>query len=121
MKIKTEKLLLTGICFLFLFSFLSCKEKLITEESESAAPLSSKNLKASVILPGRTLAANCFQCHGTNGYAGELKIASMSASEITSKINYYRSQSPGAGIMNVHALAYTPSEIASIADFFSKQ
>jgi len=76
---------------------------------------------AATALPGRTLAANCFQCHGTNGVAGELKIAGERASEIISELNEMRAESPRRNIMNVHAQAYTPAEITLIADFFSKQ
>ncbi len=72
-------------------------------------------------IPGRTLAANCFQCHGTNGHAGELKIAGESASEIISELNEMKSKSPGRNIMNVHAQAYTQEEIKLIGEYFSKQ
>ncbi len=71
--------------------------------------------------PGRTLAANCFQCHGTDGYAGELKIAGESAAEIIAHLDAMRARSPRANIMNVHAAAYTPQEIALIADYFDQQ
>ena len=71
-------------------------------------------------IPGRSLAANCFQCHGTNGHAGELKIAGESASEIISELNEMKSKSPGRNIMNVHAQAYTAAEIKLIGKYFSK-
>ncbi len=71
--------------------------------------------------PGRAMAANCFQCHGTNGYASELKIAGESSSEIIGELNEMKFKSPGANIMNVHAQAYTTEEIKLIADYFSKQ
>ena len=71
--------------------------------------------------PGRTLAANCFQCHGTNGHAQEMGLAGESASEIISEMNEMKNGNPGANIMNVHARAYTDQEIKLIADFFSKQ
>jgi len=76
---------------------------------------------AAVALPGRALAANCFQCHGTDGIASELKIAGESVSEIVSELNEMRAEHPGRNIMNVHALAYTPAEITLIATYFSKQ
>jgi len=71
--------------------------------------------------PGRTLAANCFQCHGTDGFAGELKIAGQGAAEIIATLDQMRAQSPRANIMNVHAAAYTTQEIALIADYFDHQ
>ena len=77
--------------------------------------------QAQVAPAGRLLASNCFQCHGTNGVAGELKIAGESASEIISELNEMRAENPGRNIMNVHAQAYTPAEITLIADYFAKQ
>lgn len=71
--------------------------------------------------PGRALASNCFQCHGTDGHAGELKIAGESSSEIIGELNEMKYKNPGANIMNVHAQAYTSEEIKLIADYFSKQ
>lgn len=76
---------------------------------------------AATALPGRTLAANCFQCHGTDGYASELKIAGESRSEIVSELNEMRAENPRRNIMNVHASAYTPAEITLIADYFAAQ
>jgi len=97
----------------------------MTKENETNAALSTPStsvVKAvPVDLPGRTLAANCFQCHGTNGYAGELKIAGQSKSGIISKMNDMKSRNPRANIMNVHAQGYTAQEIDLIADFISKQ
>ena len=67
------------------------------------------------------LSDNCFQCHGTDGVAGELKIAGESSSEIVNHMNSFRARNPRSNIMNVHALAYTPAEITLIADYFSQQ
>jgi sulfide dehydrogenase cytochrome subunit len=100
---------------------LSCTKQL--EADKAAAPVATSADAATLPteLVARGLAANCFQCHGTNGYAGELKIASMGSSEIISKFNQFRSESPRANIMNVHAYGYTTDEIQLIADYFSKQ
>lgn len=101
-----------------------CYEAKPTEvEQSSSAPIVGPQLLSPAALidhPGRRLAANCFQCHGTDGYAGELKIATMGASEIIGKFDQYRASSPQGDIMNVHALAYTPEQIAAIADYFAK-
>jgi sulfide dehydrogenase cytochrome subunit len=102
----------------------SCKDELITKDMEntdanSEAPVS---LKAGAIdLPGRLLASNCFQCHGTNGYAGELKIGEQSASSIISDLNEMKTKDPRSNIMNLHARAYTTEEIKLIAEYISKQ
>jgi len=122
------KILKTSVLFatvLVTVSLFSCKKELMTKENETNAALSTPStsvVKAvPVDIPGRTLAANCFQCHGTNGYAGELKIAGQSKSGIISKMNDMKSRNPRANIMNVHAQGYTAQEIDLIADFISKQ
>lgn len=91
------------------------------EQSAPSAPPRALTAPALLAHPGRTLAANCFQCHGTDGYAGELKIAGESAAEIIAELEEMRAQSPRANIMNVHASAYTAQEIALIADYFDQQ
>lgn len=108
--------LLAASAFLY-----SCEKDFQQTEPVASVPVTTAGLSVNMNLPGRTLAANCFQCHGTNGYAGELKIATMSISEITNKMNQYASAPANGDIMNVHAMAYTPSEINLIADYFSKQ
>ncbi len=104
-------------------SVLSCKDEIVTEEkSESQSVAAEPFTKAGNIdLPGRLLASNCFQCHGTNGYAGELKIGEQSASSIISDMNEMRTKTPGSNIMNVHARAYTTEEIKLIANYISQQ
>jgi sulfide dehydrogenase cytochrome subunit len=70
--------------------------------------------------PGRTLAANCFQCHGTDGFGME-HLAGESASEIVDELMEMQHESARKDIMAVHAQAYTAEEINLIADYFSKQ
>jgi sulfide dehydrogenase cytochrome subunit len=104
--------------------FFSCQKNL-TESNEETTSLKDKetvaSLAATVDLPGRTLAANCFQCHGTNGYAGELKIAGIGPSELVSKFNKFKTENPRDNIMNLHAYAYTTEEIELMGQYFSKQ
>ena len=125
MKTKIFKPSVLFASALVTLSLFSCKKELVTTENETNAAISTSS--TSVVkavpgdLPGRTLAANCFQCHGTNGYAGELKIAGQSKSGIISKMNDMKSRNPRANIMNVHAQGYTAQEIDLIADFISKQ
>jgi cytochrome subunit of sulfide dehydrogenase len=94
-------------------------------ETESAAKKSEINtpqmLAATMDIPGRTLAANCFQCHGTNGYASELKIAGINGAALTSKFAEMKARGARDNIMNVHAYAYTPEEIQLMGTYFSKQ
>ena len=70
--------------------------------------------------PGRTLVANCFQCHGTDGYGME-HLAGKRAKSILEELDEMQFESARADIMNVHAQAYTPEELALIADYFAKQ
>jgi cytochrome subunit of sulfide dehydrogenase len=113
------------ILFLFSVFIFSCSKEIITDDGDKnpvSNTESASQLKAvSVDLPGRNLASNCFQCHGTNGYAGELKIAGQSSSGIVSKLNDMKTRDPKDNIMNVHARAYSAEEIKLIGDFFSKQ
>jgi len=110
------------LAVLSLFVF-SCKDELMVEEKDDSQPeVAALETKAGNIdLPGRLLASNCFQCHGTNGYAGELKIGEQSASSIISDMNEMRTKNPGSNIMNVHARAYTTEEIKLIANYISQQ
>jgi len=102
----------------------SCKDEVIQTDKENTVANSEPpvSLKAGVIeMPGRLLASNCFQCHGTNGYAGELKIGEQSASSIISDLNEMKAKDPRSNIMNLHARAYTTAEIKLIAEYISKQ
>ncbi len=123
MKNKSVKATSMGAVFLLSLSLFSCKDDLMTvEKPDNAGAESELLLKgAEIDLPGRVLASNCFQCHGTNGYAGELKIGEQSASSIISDLNEMKRKDPGKNIMNVHARAYTPEEIKLIANYISKQ
>jgi len=102
-----------------------CKKEFSSAEAPAPAK-PSENLVASDAVsmfshPGRALAANCFQCHGTDGFAGEMKIAGESYSELLSELREFRAKNPRTEIMSFHAQAYTDAEIVLIADYFSKQ
>ncbi len=85
------------------------------------SPAEQRTAPSAAVHPGRALAANCFQCHGTNGEASELKIAGIGASALQEKFAEMRAEHPGRNIMNVHARAYTHAQINLIGDYFSKQ
>lgn len=70
--------------------------------------------------PGRLLASNCFQCHGTNGRGGFESLAGKSAREIYSELIEMRAERPGNDIMRPHALGYTEQQLQLIADYFSR-
>jgi cytochrome subunit of sulfide dehydrogenase len=122
---KNKSLKANSIVALTLFSLFlfSCKDDVMSEDKTENANAGSELMtkSAALDLPGRVLASNCFQCHGTNGYAGELKIGEQSASSIISDINEMKTKDPRSNIMNVHARAYTTEEIKLIANYISQQ
>ena len=113
-----------GMAAVLVTTLAACGESPMAASEEALAksePPRTLMAPSLVAHPGRTLAANCFQCHGTDGFAGELKIAGQGAAEIIATLDQMRAQSPRANIMNVHAAAYTTQEIALIADYFDHQ
>lgn len=74
------------------------------------------------IHPGRLLASNCYQCHGTNGSGGFDTLRGKAASELLSDLREFASGGEdGNGIMAAHALGYTDEQLQLIADFLSRQ
>ena len=74
--------------------------------------------------PGRLLASNCFQCHGTNGsprVAGFDRLAGKSSNDIFKELKEFQTKNDPNEIMKVHALGYTDDQLRLIADFFSRQ
>jgi sulfide dehydrogenase cytochrome subunit len=84
-----------------------------------APAMSLAQTTSTVEVPGRLLASNCFQCHGTNGSGGFERLAGMSSSEIISEMREMRTKNP-PDMMDVHARGYTDAQIKLIADYFSK-
>jgi len=71
--------------------------------------------------PGRLLASNCFQCHGTNGRGGGWEsIAGKSSREILEEMLEMKSERVGNDIMKQHARGYTDAQLRLIADYLSK-
>ena len=123
MKKQFLKAIPVGVLLLLAVLLVSCEKNQLGEEAQDKTvknpDLALKAAAADV--QGRNLASNCFQCHGTNGYAGELKIAGKSASGIISEFREMKTKPVGENIMNVHARGYTDAEVKLIADFISKQ
>ena len=73
-------------------------------------------------VPGRLLASNCFQCHGTNGKGpGFDNIAGKSASEIFKELKEFQSGKEGTGIMARHSLGYTDAQLNALAGWLATQ
>jgi sulfide dehydrogenase cytochrome subunit len=73
--------------------------------------------------PGRLLASNCFQCHGTNGNAlGDMRrLADRDADEIYGDLLEMRAKAANTNVMHVQARGYTDEQLRLIADYFSRQ
>ncbi len=73
--------------------------------------------------PGRLLASNCFQCHGTDGKTEDTfaKLAGKSSSEIFNELREMRVENKRGEIMTIHALGYTEAQLRAIADYFARQ
>jgi cytochrome c553 len=72
--------------------------------------------------PGRLLASNCFQCHGTNGKGpGFDTLAGKSASEIYKEMVEFRSGKEGNGLMAKHSMGYTDTQLKQLAQWLSTQ
>lgn len=83
----------------------------------AAAPLAAQS--RTVTPPGRLLASNCFQCHGTNGTGGFERLAGKSANDIYGDLKDMQRKPSGENLMVPHAKGYTDAQLRSIADFLA--
>ena len=72
--------------------------------------------------PGRLLASNCFQCHGTDGRGDGTfeRLAGKSSNDIYGELREMKAENKRGDIMTIHALGYTDAQLRAIADYFSK-
>ena len=83
--------------------------------------LASLSVSAQTTPPGRTLASQCAQCHGTNGNGpGFDEIAGKSANEIYDEMLEMRAR-PVEGIMDRQARGYTDQQLRLISEYLSTQ
>lgn len=83
--------------------------------------LASLAVSAQTPPPGRLLASQCSQCHGTNGSGpGFDEIAGKSANEIYHELQEMKAR-PVEGIMDRQARGYTDAQMRLIADYLSTQ
>ncbi|MBI3154817.1 MAG: c-type cytochrome [Burkholderiales bacterium] len=72
--------------------------------------------------PGRLLASNCFQCHGTNGRGpGFEDIAGESPQKIYEELVEMRAGREGSGLMVKHAMGYTDEQLRLLAEWLATQ
>jgi len=71
--------------------------------------------------PGRLLASNCAQCHGTTDSApGFDRLTGKSASKLLRKMHKYQSGAEGEGIMTHHAMGYTEQQLRDLVQWLSQ-
>lgn len=66
---------------------------------------------------GRLLAANCAQCHGTNGMSGS--ISQLAGVPATDMFNKLKDQQTHSSIMGAQARGFTDAELQAIAQYFA--
>lgn len=82
----------------------------------------SQAASAETVVPGRLLASNCFQCHGTDGrpVAGLAKLAGESASSLYNKMLELRRKTSKDSIMNAHVRGYTDQQLWDLSVYYSQ-
>lgn len=68
--------------------------------------------------PGRLLAAQCAQCHGTDGRGGFEAIAGKPASDLYNDLREMK-QRPPETIMDRQARGYTDAQLRAIAEYLA--
>ena len=72
--------------------------------------------------PGRLLASNCAQCHGTTDTApGFDKLTGKSANKLFNKLKEFQSGSEGENIMARHAMGFTDAQLRELTHWLSTQ
>jgi sulfide dehydrogenase cytochrome subunit len=86
-----------------------------------AAMLSPPGLAADT--KGRSLAANCTGCHGTNGVSagGIPSIAGLDRERMITLMKEFRDGKREATVMHQHAKGYTDEQLDAIAAWFAQQ
>lgn len=83
-----------------------------SSKKPATTPAVSSNPRA-LDSPGRLLASNCFQCHGTGGTGGFEKIRGSEADEVREYRNLAK-EPARRDIMAAHAQGYTDAQLALI-------
>ncbi len=72
--------------------------------------------------PGRLLASNCFQCHGTSAAAaGFEKLTGKSADKLFKKLKEFQSGGEGENIMAFHARGFSDAQLHALTQWLSTQ
>lgn len=86
-----------------------------------ASPFSSAQSAASPP-PGRLLASNCFQCHGTNGKGRAFdSLAGKSADKLYKEMKEQQSGEEGDTIMARHAMGFSDAQLRELTRWLATQ
>ncbi|HEX3096460.1 MAG TPA: c-type cytochrome [Usitatibacter sp.] len=73
----------------------------------------------------RSLAANCAQCHGTDGHPARgstlAPLAGRPRAELAAKLSAFKAGKTRATVMDQLAKGYSDEEIAALADYFASR
>ena len=73
----------------------------------------------------RALAANCAQCHGTNGHPAPgsvlAPLAGRDRDDLAALLEDFKSGRRPATVMDQIAKGYSAAEIAALADYFARE
>jgi sulfide dehydrogenase cytochrome subunit len=72
-------------------------------------------------MPGKELAAQCAQCHGTNGSGGFLQLAGRNSGSLYKQLLTMKARSTPQSIMDWQARGYTDAQLWQIAEYFAAQ
>lgn len=88
-----------------------------------SALLAGGAVQAQDVTTGRSLAATCANCHGTNGRAegAMAPLAGYPPDRLVAMLADFRSGKRPATIMHQIAKGYTDTQVAAIAAFFATQ
>lgn len=119
---KTSSIWLSGLALCAVLGLSACNSAAKSELAEPGPELTTEATTSLITHPGKLLASNCFQCHGTNGQNGAFdSLAGESVSEIIGEMSELKTENDlDKAIMKVHALGYTDAQVRLIADYFSK-
>jgi cytochrome c553 len=70
-------------------------------------------------LQGKQLAAQCAQCHATNGSGGFLVLAGRNSGSLYKQLLTMKSRSTPQSIMDLQARGYTDAQLLQISEYFS--
>jgi len=87
-----------------------------------ATPLLAAAQSAATPPPGRLLASNCFQCHGTNGKGKAFdSLAGKSADKLFKEMKEQQSGEEGDTIMARHAMGYSDAQLRELTRWLATQ